>query len=214
VEPVVLLDVVGVSLGGKPVLRDLDLEVNSGETVGIWGPNGSGKTTIVRMLATLIKPRSGFGSVLGRSLTDETIFDIRPQIGMIGHIPALLPELTLHENLTHFARLAGLDEDRVGPALDVVGLDDAADRRANDSSFGMKRRVEVAHLLLSHPRLLLLDEATSGLDEAAQDLIGAVIQRTAGAGGAAVMVSHDAASLRESCDRVFHLASGRLREAS
>ncbi len=207
------LDRVGVSLGGRPVLRDLSFSLTSGEVVGIAGPNGSGKTTFVRMLATLVRIHAGSGSVLGADLASDAIYAIRGSIGMIGHHPALLSELTLAENLVHRARLAGFDESMVGWSLGVVGLAGAAERKASASSFGMQRRVEVAHLLLSRPKLLLLDEATSGLDRSARELISALSQRTTSAGGAVVMVSHDEGQLGELCHRVLRLESGTLVEA-
>lgn len=135
---------------------------------------------------------------------------IRPLIGMIGHRPSLIPELTLRENLMHLARLGGEDLERVDAVLDVVGLADASDRRVTAASFGMQRRTEVAHLLLRSPELVLLDEAISGLDGAAQDLVAAVISRTTGNGGGVITVSHDQARLSISSDRVLVLAAGRL----
>ena len=209
-DPVAQLSAAGVSLGGRPVLRDLALTIDSGEIVGVSGPNGSGKTTLVRTLATLIRISEGKGTVLGSDLLSDGVFDVRRSIGLIGHGPALIPELSLRENLVHVARLAGIETSRIDPVLDVVGLGDAADRRASASSFGTQRRVEVAHLLLTDPRLVLLDEATSGLDESARDLISALAERTAENGGGVVMVSHDTDQLRAACHRTMSLSSGRL----
>jgi len=213
VAPLVHLEDAGVSLGGKPILRHVDFELQPGQVVGIAGPNGSGKTTLIRLLATLLRISEGTGSVLGANVNSDQVFTIRPSIGMIGHSPALIGELTLRENLIHVARLAGLAEERVDPVIEVVGLDDAADRRADASSFGMRRRIEVAHLLLTRPRLLLLDEATSGLDNSARDLINALRDRTVADNGGVVMVSHDHKHLNENCDAVMSLSSGRLEDA-
>lgn len=209
-DPVVQLNSAAVSLGGKPVLRDVDFTLLAGESVGVSGPNGSGKTTLVRTLATLIRISGGSGSVLGADINTDGIFDVRRSIGMIGHKPALMSELTLQENLSHVARLAGVDHERVDTVLDIVGLDGASDRRAAASSFGMQRRVEVAHLLMTRPRLVLLDEATAGLDSLARELIAALAERTKSDGGAVVMVSHDHQQLTRSCDRTMALATGRL----
>lgn len=189
------------------------MALEPGEVVGIAGPNGSGKTTLIRVLATLTRLDSGRGRVLGADLTTPAIFEVRPMIGMIGHTPALIPELTLFENLVHICRLAGVDHTRVMAVLDVVGLAGAAHRRAQASSFGMRRRVEVAHLLLTRPHLLLLDEAVAGLDDSARALITALIERTVAGGGGAVVVSHDATHLERICDRIMRLTVGRLESA-
>ena len=192
-------------------MRDVDLEVGAGESVGISGPNGSGKTTAVRLMATLLRPDRGHGRVLDRDLGTDDPHEIRREIGLIGHTPALIPELSLGENLRHFGKLAGVTEQRIEPVLDVVGLARASDRRAEASSFGMKRRIEVALLLLRRPRLVLFDEATSGLDKAASALIDAVVEATTDAGGAVVMVSHDADTLADICSRQLTIGDGRLK---
>jgi ABC-type multidrug transport system ATPase subunit len=210
----VQLSKVGVSLGGKPVLRDIDFVLKPGQVMGISGLNGSGKTTLLRILSTLLRIREGSGVVLDANIDSNDVFIVRPLIGMIGHKPALIGELTLHENLLHVARLTGVEEKKVGAVLAVVGLDEASDRRADASSFGMQRRIEVAHLLLTRPRLLLLDEATSGLDSSARDLIAALTERVVGDGGGVVTVSHDQARLAESCDKTMSLTEGRLELVS
>lgn len=211
---VVSLEGVGVSLGGRPVLRGITLTLSPGEIIGISGANGSGKTTLIRTLATLQRSSQGHGTVLGTDINEGDLIKVRRMIGMIGHTPALVPELSLEDNLIHIARLAGLDEARVSRVLDVVGLDEAADRRADAASFGMRRRVEVAHLLLRKPRLLLLDEAASGLDRSAIDLIDALVETNIDRGGATVMVSHDQTYLEAKCQRTMHLATGHLEVIS
>jgi heme exporter protein A len=206
----VVLEDVGVSLGGQPVLRDVSLSVAHGEVLGVAGPNGSGKTTLLRLLATLIEPDNGEGSVLGAALGTPEVYGVRHHIGLMSHTPAVIGELSLRENLEHGARLAGKDPKRIEAALRVVGLDEAADRRGEASSFGMLRRTEAARLLITGPRLLLLDEAFSGLDVDAQELIDALILRTTESNGAVVVVSHNAAHLADRAGRVMSLFAGRL----
>jgi heme exporter protein A len=215
VERIVHFEQVGVSLGGSRVLVDLDLTLDPGQRLGVVGPNGSGKTTLVRTAATLVAIDAGRATVLG-SQPDRTrdLTSVRARIGLITHEPALVPELTLSENLEHIARLAGIDTDRIPRALNVVGLSAAASRRADASSFGMKRRIEIAHLLLSRPALLLLDEAASGLDESARDLIEALLATVCDGGGAALVVSHDRTHLEQLCDEVLTLRSGRLERSA
>jgi heme exporter protein A len=213
VEPVVSFQNAGVSLGGRPVLREIDLVVSPGEAVGIAGPNGSGKTTLVRAAATLIAIDLGRLTVLGSDSGASGLTAVRRSIGLIGHQPAVIPDLTLFENLDHIARLGGFDRTRVGRALDVVGLSGAADRRAEACSFGMLRRLEIAHLLLARPQLLLLDEAASGLDEAARDLISALVGSVRARNGGCLVVSHDRSQLETLTDRVLTITDGSLEPA-
>jgi heme exporter protein A len=207
--PIVLQDT-GVTLGGRTVLRGLTMSVGPGEVLGIAGPNGSGKTTLLRLLATLVRPDRGAGRVLGAALGTSEVYALRPLIGLIGHTPAVIGELSLRENLEHTIRLAGADPARIEPALRVVGLDEAADQKVETSSHGMLRRIEVARLLIAQPRLLLLDEAYSGLDYYAQELIDTLIDRATRVGGAAVMVSHDPRHIAERAGEVLNLSAGRL----
>lgn len=213
VKPILSFQGAGVSLGGRPILRGVDLVVGPGEAVGIAGPNGSGKTTLVRAAATLISIDQGSLSVLGSDAGGPNLTAVRRSIGLIGHQPASIPELTLFENLDHIARLGGFERSRVTRALEVVGLGEAAGRKVEACSFGMKRRLEIAHLLLARPRLLLLDEAASGLDEAARDLIGALVDSVRARDGACLVVSHDRGQLETLSDRVLTIADGTLEAA-
>jgi ABC-type multidrug transport system ATPase subunit len=207
---VVAVSGLNVSLGGKAILRDLDLVLETGSVLGVTGPNGSGKTTLARTLATLVPPRSGSGTVLGASLGTDEVYRVRTKIGMIGHTPFPIPDLSLRENLTHFVRLRGLARDAIEASLRAVGIADAADRRASAASFGMLRRVEVAYLLIIRPRLLVLDEAIAGLDADARGLIDALTERTRDDDGSVLVISHDREHLSNTCDRVMSLGSGRL----
>jgi len=208
------LEDAGVSLGGQIILRELTLSLGASEVIGIAGSNGSGKTTFLRLLATLTAPNQGSGRVLGAALGTTEVYGIRRDIGLIGHIPTVVAELSLRENLEHATRLIGGDTARNERALQVVGLAEAADRKVEQSSFGMLRRTEAARLLITRPKLLLLDEAFSGLDVDAQELIDALITRTRESGGAVVMVSHDAGHLADRADRVLGVSAGRLERVA
>ena len=208
--PLAQLEGVGVRVGTTTILRDVDLRLDAGETLGLFGANGSGKTTLLRVLATLLKPERGAGEVLGAGLDSDDRYDVRRRIGLVGHVPALYPELTLAENLRFSARTAGVEAGRVGPVLAAVGLGRAADRRSDVCSHGMQRRAEFARELMLERELLLLDEPHSALDQDASDLVEGLVERTAARGGAAVLASHDRERVTALADRCVEIKAGTL----
>lgn len=175
-----VLQAVGVTVdrGGVRLLQDVHLQLRSGDVALCTGPNGAGKTTLLRVAAGLLRPTGG-----RVELPDG-------RIDLIGHTPALHPDLTLSENLQVVARHVGGAPDEVAAALHHVGLRGAADRRAGRCSAGMRRRAEFARLLLTRPRLLLLDEPDVALDGGARPLVDDAIGATLGRGGAAVVATH------------------------
>lgn len=208
--PLVALSGVGVRIGSTQILRNVDLEIGAGEVLGLFGANGAGKTTMLRLIATLIRPAQGEGTVLGADLASADRYDVRRRIGMIGHVPGIYPELTLGENLRYSARVANVPTDRASEALAAVGLSGAANRRGGASSHGMQRRTEFARELMIDRSLLLLDEPHSALDQDAVDLVEGLIERKAADGGAVVVVSHDRARVNAIAHRTVELAGGTL----
>ena len=209
--PPVALEGVAVTVGTTPILRHVDLTVDAGESIGLFGSNGAGKTTLLRVIATLLKPTAGHGRIFGAALDDEDRYAVRTRIGVVGHTPALHPELTLSENLAFVANVAGIDRARVTEVLGAVGLARAADRPAEACSYGMQRRTEFARLLLTEPDLVLLDEPHTALDVDAVDLVARMVHRTLERGGAAVVVSHDRERVAPITDRGVELKAGEIR---
>ncbi len=211
----VLLRSVAVRKPGSLILRSVDLNLAPGTATAVFGANGSGKTTLLRVAATLLRPSSGSGTVLGADLATSAVDTVRSRIGLVGHEPALYPNLTLGENLE---LAASVILGRSAPseallALEQVGLVDAADRRTSQSSNGMRRRVEFARMLLLAPDLLLLDEAHVGLDSDAWQLVGRLITDVTDRGGSALIVAHEEERIRPLVDGAVTLTDGILTEA-
>ncbi len=153
--------------GENTAVDALTISMEAGEVFGLLGPNGAGKTTTIKMLTTLLPPTSGTAQVAGFDIVQQAK-EVRR---VIGYVPQLLSAdgaLTGYENLLIFAKLYGLPRgerrSRLNEALALVGLADAADRRAGTYSGGMRRRLDLAMALISKPKLLFLDEPTTGLD--------------------------------------------------
>ena len=209
--PLVELRGVAARAGATTILRDVDFTLQSGEAVGLFGGNGAGKTTLLRVVATLLRPAPGSGSVLGADINGQDRFEVRSRIGLIGHVPALYPELTLAENLRFAAEITGASHQRVEEVLAAVGLADAAGRRADACSHGMQRRAEFAREMMRRPHLLLLDEPHTALDPAAVELVGHLVETTTAAGGGVVVVSHDRDRVAPMVQRSVAVESGTLR---
>lgn len=194
------------------ILRDVNLEVAPGESVGVFGANGSGKTTLLRVVATLLRPSGGKARVLGVDLASQDRFDLRPNIGLIGHVPALYPELSLAGNLEFAARIAGVPVESAREVLDSVGLNRAAERPAGEASHGMQRRVEFAREMMLQPELLLLDEPHSALDPSAIELVEHIVAGVLDRSGSVVLVSHDVDRVAPMVTRTAELVGGTVNE--
>jgi heme ABC exporter ATP-binding subunit CcmA len=209
-DPIVEMRDVSVLVGSTQILRRVDLDIAAGEAVGLFGGNGAGKTTLLRVLATLLRPDGGRAVVLDADLATAERLDVRHRIGLIGHTPALYPELTLAENLGFAAEIAGIPVAAVAAALATVGLAGAADREAAVCSYGMQRRAEYARELMLQPDLLLLDEPHSALDTASAELVAHLTDEVVARGGAAVLVSHDRDRVEKLVDRSLELSGGTV----
>jgi heme ABC exporter ATP-binding subunit CcmA len=184
----------------------VDLEVSSGEVLGLVGPNGSGKTTLARLLATLTAPTAGTVEWFGEA--DRRSTAVRRRLGVVTDEPAHFDHLSGRENLRFFASVYGGGD--VDSALARFGLSAAADRAVREYSLGMRRRLALAEAVVHRPDLLVLDEPTLGLDHAGElDLLDLLREHAAG-GGAAVVATNDVAVAERACTRVLFLHTGRV----
>lgn len=197
----------------RPVLRDVSMELGSGETLAVIGPNGAGKSTLLRILATLLRPTAGEVEVLGAGLPRQA-WKVRGRIGYLGHEPLLYRELTIRENLDFNARLQGVaaPAERIASLLEAAGLARRADERVRNLSAGMLQRAAICRALLHEPSILLLDEPRSHLDLGAAAIVDELLGPAPGR--ARAIVTHEIESGLAEADEVLALrADGSVAHA-
>ena len=199
------------SFGVKPVLHSIDLSVAPGEFVALLGPNGVGKTTLLRIVATLSRPNSGEVKVDRLSLATHA-YAVRKLLGVVSHKPLLYGELTAEENLRFYARMYGLGaaEPRVSIVLDQVSLVQQRHDLVRTFSRGMQQRLAIARATLHQPKVLLFDEPHTGLDNDAAKMLDDILLSVAAAGRTVLMTTHDLARGLELSDRVAILHGGKI----
>lgn len=190
----------------------LDLTVKSGEIFGIVGPDGAGKTTAIRILATILKSESGSGKVLGYDLSAEAD-KIKASIGYMSQRFTLYQDLSVLENLEFFADLHGvtkeLKEKRTAELLSFSRLDEAVDRRAVNLSGGMKQKLALACTLIHQPKLILLDEPTTGVDPVSRREFWQILHNL-NSQGITLVISTPYMDEAQRCDRVAFMDNGKV----
>ncbi|MGB0714941.1 MAG: ABC transporter ATP-binding protein [Phycisphaerae bacterium] len=200
-------------------VKDLNLEIRPGEIFGLLGPNGSGKTTTIKMLLGLLYPTKGRIALFGKSPTDVAV---KSRIGFLPEESYLYRYLVAHETLDYYGRLFRLPgrirKERTEKLLEMVGLTHEAKRPVGEYSKGMARRIGLAQALINDPEFLILDEPTSGLDPIGARQIKDVIRDLGRKGKTILLSSHMLADVEDVCDRVIimyggqEMASGNIEE--
>jgi len=194
--------------GERQAVAQASFEVPIGSICGFVGPNGSGKTTTMRMLLGLIKPTHGTGTVLGEDIRqpEKYLFNV----GAMIEGPAFYPALSGAENLRVLASIGGFNQKRVATLLEQVGLSDRGDSKYKTYSLGMKQRLGIAAALLPHPKLLVLDEPTNGLDPSGIQEIRNLIKEMAKSGTSIFVSSHLLSELEMISDHLVMLREGKV----
>src|SRR3954471_2870839 len=207
-----VIDVHGLSksFGGKRVVDDFSIRVERGQIFGFLGPNGSGKTTTIRMLCGLLTPDAGHGTCLGHDIIRESA-QIKREVGYMTQRFSLYEDLSIRENLDFIARVYAVPESgrNVQHALERLGLENRSHQLAGQLSGGWKQRLALAACLLHSPQLLLLDEPTAGVDPKARREFWDQIHALA-ADGITILVSTHYMDEAERCHRLAYIAYGKL----
>jgi ABC-2 type transport system ATP-binding protein len=202
--------------GARTAVSELSFSVRAGEVVGLLGPNGSGKTTTIRMLTTLLPSTAGRFSVAG--IPDSRPVEIRARVGVLPESAGYPGHQTGREYLRYHARLYGAGTAEAGVIADRLladmGLADRATTRVSTYSRGMRQRLGIARALVNDPTVVFLDEPTLGLDPAGQRHVLRIVRDVAARRGASVVLStHSLSDVEAVCDNVLILKQGRLRSA-
>ena len=193
----------------RVAVRDLDLAVPAGGVHGYLGPNGSGKTTTIRMLLGLARATSGSMKLFGTDVPTH-LPEVIGRIGAVVESPKFSPTFTGRQNLQLLARSIGVPATRVDQALDTVSLTGRDRDRYKGYSLGMKQRLAIAATLLKDPQLLILDEPTNGLDPAGIREIRETIMALSAEGVTVLLSSHILAEVQQVCDSVTIIGHGRM----
>lgn len=200
------------SFGRKRVLYNISLDLFGGEILGYLGPNGSGKTTTIKLALGLLKMTHGEIFICGKSIQEDFEGALR-RVGAIVENPELYPYLSARQNLRQIARVYDppIGEERIDEVLSLVGLSEHGDERVSKFSLGMCQRLGIAQAILHSPSLLLLDEPTNGLDPAGIRDLRELLIRLSHDGGFGVLISsHNLSELELLCDRVAVLDGGSI----
>ncbi|MDR0996085.1 MAG: ABC transporter ATP-binding protein [Zoogloeaceae bacterium] len=218
-DPLISIDQLSVSYGGKPVLSGIDMTVRRGQFVAIMGGSGCGKTTLLRTIGGQLKPGAGSVSVDGQvvnRLSHAGLYALRRKMGMLFQFGALFTDLSVFDNVAFPLREhAGLPEpivrDLVLMKLQAVGLRGAQNKMPQELSGGMARRVALARAVALDPMLILYDEPFTGLDPISLSIIARLIQRLGKAlGTTSIMVTHDVEASLNIVDYVYFIAEGKI----
>lgn len=199
------------AFGYKPVLRGLDLDVAEGEFVALLGPNGTGKTTLLRLLSGLSRPGFGEARIAGHRLPQEADA-VRGLLGVVSHQPLLYTDLNAEENLRFYAQMYGLARPaaRIAEVLQRVGLSARRRDPVRGFSRGMQQRLAIARAILHDPQVMLFDEPHTGLDPDASAMLDTLLTEVAARGRTVLMTTHDLGRALALASRFIILSGGKI----
>ena len=206
------LDSVSKHYRHENVLSEITLHFTGRVIYGLVGPNGCGKTTLMRCICGFTRPSSGTVTVLGKRIGKDC--DFAPSTGIIIETPGFLPHENARRNLTMLAGISGkANRERVDEVIRLVGLEPEEKKPVGKYSLGMRQRLAIAQAILEDPQILILDEPFNGLDQDGITNIHALLQTLKEQGKCILLASHSATDIAQACDVVYAFHQGRLENA-
>jgi sodium transport system ATP-binding protein len=207
------VDGIHKSFGDVHAVRGVSFTAPDGKITGLLGPNGAGKSTTLRVLYTVLKPDEGTANIDGADVVTDSL-EARKKIGALPHGAGLYPHLTARENIAYYANLCGLDKseigDRVSGIIQLLEIDEFADRRTKGFSQGQRTKVSLARALVHDPQNVLLDEPTNGLDVMATRSLRRLILKLKESGRCVLFSSHVMQEVAALCDDICIIANGQV----
>ena len=207
-NPIIKVTGLSKKFGSKQAVDHIDFEVNQGQVFGLLGPNGSGKTTTLSMILTLLEPTSGSVSIFG---SDDITASLN-RIGVLLESANYYPELSATDNMRISCKIKHVSPDKIDPLLKKVNLYDDRKRKVGSYSLGMKQRLAVAASLLNDPELLIFDEPTNGLDPIGIAEMRETIGDLAKEGKTILVASHLLSEMEKLCTHIAILKNGKVIE--
>ncbi len=193
------------------VLKNINLDLLSGNVIGFEGINGSGKTMLMRIICGLIEPTEGKVFINGKELQQEISFP--PSIGVMLENPSFLASYSGFENLNLLAEVKKIiGADRINAVLDEVGLGDAKKKKYRKYSLGMKQRLGIAAAIMEEPDIVILDEPTNSLDEDGVEMVKSVVKKQRERGALVILSCHEAPVLYELSDEIYKISKGEITD--
>ena len=191
------------------ILDDVNIQLTGGKIYGLKGPNGSGKTMLMRLLSGLLRPTSGEVWIDGKKLGKD--MDFPESVGLLIENPAFLPNYTGYKNLELLAQIRGkIGAEQICQSLLEVGLDPHDPRRYRKYSLGMKQRLGIAAAIMEKPDLLIVDEPTNALDDSGVEQICTILRRERERGALVVIACHDSLLLQTLSDEIYKIYEGKV----
>lgn len=196
-------------IAGMTILDNVTLRLSSGKVYGLQGPNGSGKTMLMRLISGLIRPTSGAVYIDSQKIGQD--MDFPDSIGLLIETPSFLPSYSGFQNLKLLAQIKGIiPDEKIKQTLQDVGLDPSDTRKFRKYSLGMKQRLGIASAIMEQPMILMLDEPTNALDNCGIEHICRIIKRERDRGALIILTCHDTALLHTLSDEIITVANGKV----